>query len=62
MVYCDSNHSGIVYLKFKDKEKSIQEFSYDTTAGNWNSFDIYPRMGGDINGDQKTDIIGFYKT
>ncbi len=30
-----------------------------TVNSGWNSFDTYPRLVGDVNGDGKADIIGF---
>jgi hypothetical protein len=35
------------------------QYGYSTTAGSWTSFDQYPRLLGDINGDGKADIVGF---
>jgi len=31
-------------------------FTYNAT---WNSADVYPRMAGDVDGDQKADLVGF---
>jgi hypothetical protein len=33
--------------------------SYATNAGGWASYDRYPRVVADVNGDGKADIIGF---
>jgi FG-GAP-like repeat len=35
------------------------EFGSGPGAGNWSSFDRYPRWLGDVNGDRQSDIVAF---
>lgn len=52
-------NSGMAYAKLGTPVTSIQQFGKGATAGGWSSFDNFPRMVGDFDGDNQTDIIGF---
>lgn len=48
--------NGEVWSRNFGRNDRTVEFGYDYK---WNSFNTYPRLVGDINGDGKDDIIGF---
>ena len=35
------------------------QYGTDASAGGWTTYDDYPRMCADMNGDGRTDIVGF---
>lgn len=57
-----SSNSGRIYLKYGIRSFTEDIFGYIPSAGNWTSFDEFPRLVGDFDGDKQTDCIGFYNT
>ena len=52
-----------VYVSFSNgtafSTPSLLLSVYGNNAGDWSSYDTYPRAAADVNGDGKADIIGF---
>jgi hypothetical protein len=44
---------------FSDPILARQTFGADQSAGGWSDDNLFPRQVGDLNGDGRTDIIGF---
>jgi len=42
---------------FGGRHSGITNFA--VSAGGWSSYNTYPRMIGDVNGDKKDDVVGF---
>lgn len=50
---------GTAQGTFEPARLVLSEFATNTTAGGWTGNTLYPRELGDMNGDGRTDIIGF---
>ena len=44
---------------FSNPTAATSAFGFNASAGGWSSNNIYPRVVGDVNGDDRADIIGF---
>lgn len=58
--------SAGVYVALANADASFQgpvltlnSFGKSTAAGGWSDNDLYPRTSGDVNGDGRSDLIGF---